>query len=557
MNGDLIQALKQIERERNIPLLVLVDAVESALTSAYRKNYETGTSIRVNIDTDRGGVKVIALRTITNKKKSDNPEEITLSKAKKLFEKDEIIALYPPATEEETETEAEIEDEQEIYDESVFEKIEKLTPLKSPTIEMLEPGYRVDIVVEENPKKFGRIAAQTAKQVIKQKLREAERDMVFDEYHRRIGEIASVNIQRQEGKTWICDMGKIEGIIPPQEQVPGEYFHRGEKVRAYILNVEKTSRGPQIILSRSHPGLIRKLFESEVPEIGQNLIEIHNIAREPGARSKVSVRALETNIDPLGACVGPRGSRVQMVVDELRGEKIDIINYTTDPFTFVSNALSPAKVLTVTLNPDDRTALVIVPDDQFSLAIGKEGQNARLAAKLTNWKIDIKSEAQAKDLEVHLKEEEERRKKQKEDKLKKEEEERRNKEEEEKRRKQKEDKLKKEEEERRKKEEEEKRRKKEEEELAKLRQYEPQFDEKIEELEVVIPQQDPDKRKKIDKAMQHIPDDIPVEQYVAMAYGEDNFYPEAYYGGRDDEEKSEKKKKKKKKRRGGDYDFDY
>jgi transcription termination/antitermination protein NusA len=553
MNGDLIQALKQIERERNIPLLVLVDAVEAALTSAYRKNYETGTHVRVNIDTEKGGVRVIALKTIVNKKKDDNTE-ITLSKAKKLFEKDEIVALYPPATDEEKTT---TEKEDAIYDEAALEKIEKLTPLKNPTVDMLEPGYRLDLVIEENPKKFGRIAAQTAKQVIKQKLREAERDMVFDEYHRRIGEISSVIIQRQEGRTWICDMGKVEGIIPPQEQVHGEYFHRGEKIRAYILNVEKTSRGPQIILSRSHPGLIRKLFESEVPEIGQNLIEIHNIAREPGARSKVSVRALEANVDPLGACVGPRGSRVQMVVDELRGEKIDIISYTTDPFTFVSNALSPAKVLTVTLNPEDRTALVIVPDDQFSLAIGKEGQNARLAAKLTNWKIDIKSEAQAKDLEVHLKEEEERRRKQQEEKVKKEQEEKQKKEEETKRKKQQEEKQKKEEEAKRRKEEEERRKKEEEEELARLREYEPQFDEDVEDLEVVVPQQDPDKKKEIDKAMQHIPDDIPVEQYVAMAYGDQNFYPEAYYGGRDDEERPEKKKKKKKKRRGGDFDFDY
>jgi transcription termination/antitermination protein NusA len=553
MNGDLIQALKQIERERNIPLDVLINAVESALTSAYRKNYETGTNIRVNIDVDKGGVRVIAMKTIVNKKKDDNTE-VTLTKAKKMFGKDEIIALYPPATTEEDVVTAE---DEPVDDESILDKVERLTPLKNPTIDMLEPGYRIDTVIEENPRQFGRIAAQTAKQVIKQKLREAERDMVFDEYHRRIGEIIAVTVQRHEGRSWVCEMGKVEGIIPPQEQVPGEHFRRGERIRAYILNVEKTPRGPQIILSRSHPGLIRKLFEMEVPEIGQNLIEIHNIAREPGARSKVSVRALEPNIDPLGACVGPRGSRVQMVVDELRGEKIDIINYTSDPFTFVSNALSPARVLTVTLNPEDRTALVIVPDDQFSLAIGKEGQNARLAAKLTNWKIDIKSEAQAKDLEVQFKEEEEKRRRDEEEKRRKEEETKRKKEEDEKKKIRDEERKKKEEEDKRRKEEEDKRKREEEEELRKLREYQPKYDEEVEELEVILPHHDPDKQKEIEEAMQHIPDDIPVEQYVAMAYGEDNFYPEAYYGGRDDEEKAGKKKKKKKKRRGGEFDFNY
>jgi len=583
MNGDLIQALKMIEQERNIPFTILKEAVESALTSSYRKKFgDAKKNTRVIIDIEGGGgLKVLALKTIVKRRK-DPTQEITLTEALKKFKDGDIVAVYPPYPE---------ITEEEWTEETKTRIAEASKPIKRPKEADITIGNRVEVVIDENlqgKKGFGRIAAQTTKQVIRQKIREAERDILFEEYSKKIGEVISVTVQKQEYKNWICDLGKAEGIIPPHEQVPGEHFRRGERVKVYVLDVEKTPRGPQVILSRTHPGLIRKLFEMEVPEISQGLVEIHNIAREPGARSKVSVRALEPNIDPLGACVGPRGSRVQMVVDELKGEKIDIIQYTKDPFTFVSNALSPARVLTVTLNPEDRSALVIVPDDQFSLAIGKEGQNARLAAKLTNWKIDIKSESQAKELEEQMKleeerrrQEEERRRKEEEERRRREEEERRRREEEERRRREEEERRRQEEERRRKEEEErkrreeeerrrreeeerrrreeeerrrqeEERRRKEQEELEKIKDYVPQFDdEEFEPLAAPIPVYDEEKKKEIDEALKHIPKDIPVDQYVAMAFGDDDFFPDIYFGRVEGEEPKKKKKKKKKKKRRG------
>ncbi len=378
MNGDLITALKQIEKERNIPLGVLQEAVEQALTSSYRKTFEAGPNIRVAIDWNTGSIKVIGTLKIVPRRKEPN-EEISLSTARKKLKQGHILKIHPM----DPTLMPDLGDEDDLDEDELF------------------LGMDIDVIMEEDPKSFGRIAAQTTKQVIIQKIKEAERDIIFTEYSRREGDIMSGVVQRNEHRNWIIDLNKVEALIPPQEQVPTEHFRRGERIKVYVHKVEQAVKGTQVILSRTHPGLVKRLFETEVPEIQQGLIEIQNVVREPGSRSKVSVRALESNVDPLGACVGPRGSRVQMIVDELRGEKIDIINYTEDPFTFVSNALSPARVMTVTLNPDDRSALVIVPDSQFSLAIGKEGQNARLAAKLTGWKIDIKSETQAKDAEGH------------------------------------------------------------------------------------------------------------------------------------------------------------
>ncbi len=568
MNGDIIQALKQIEQERNIPLGVLQEAVESALTSSYRKNYETDDNVRVAIDWEGGGsIRVIATLTIVPRRK-DPEREISLAQAKKLFKKDEILAVYPPAPELPQEDDDEAGAVDETAGEDEFTEVKEiLVPIADATIESLEQGLRVDMVVDVNPKKFGRIAAQTTKQVIIQKIREAERDIIYGEYQKRAGQVISVTIQRQEHRSWICELGKAEGVIPPQEQAPGEYFRRGERVKTYVVAVDKTPRGPQVVLSRTHPELIKALFEMEVPEIGQGLIEIHSVAREPGSRSKVAVRALEPNVDPLGACVGPRGSRVQMVVDELRGEKIDIINYTDDPFTFVSNALSPARVLTVTLDPDDRSALVIVPNDQFSLAIGKEGQNARLAAKLTNWKIDIKSETQAVELEVQRKEEEERRRHEEIIRRHREEEEKRiQAQEEEKTRREREEKSSKEEEERRRREETERkkleaeeRRRREEEELRRLAEYTPQFDDTgIPDVDVLAPpRKDRSKQKEIENALKHIPKDVPVEQYVAMAYGGDRNIADQIYGPAYTEDRPKKKKKKKKKKGRQTYGYGY
>ncbi|MCE1245592.1 MAG: transcription termination factor NusA [Firmicutes bacterium] len=374
MNGDLITALKQIEKERNIPLGVLQEAVEQALTSSYRKTFEAGPNIRVAIDWNTGSIKVIGTLKIVPRRKEPN-EEISLSTARKKMKQGHVLKIHPM----DPTLMPDLGEEDELDEDELF------------------LGMDIDVIMEEDPKSFGRIAAQTTKQVIIQKIKEAERDIIFTEFSKREGDIMPGIVQRNEHRNWVIDLNKVEALIPPQEQVPTEHFRRSERIKVYVLKAEQTVKGTQVLLSRTHPGLVKRLFETEVPEIQQGLIEIQNVVREPGSRSKVSVRALESNVDPLGACVGPRGSRVQMIVDELRGEKIDIINYTEDPFTFVSNALSPARVMTVTLNPDDRSALVIVPDSQFSLAIGKEGQNARLAAKLTGWKIDIKSESQAKD----------------------------------------------------------------------------------------------------------------------------------------------------------------
>lgn len=247
---------------------------------------------------------------------------------------------------------------------------------------------------EDTPEDFGRIAAQTAKQVILQRLREAERDLTFGEYEGRVGDIVTGIVEQQDHRYTILNLGKTEALLPPNEQIPHERYDHGGRLKAYIIDVRKSARGPQIVVSRTHPGLIKRLFELEVPEILDGVVEIKGVAREPGHRSKIAVHSTDRNVDPVGACVGSKGSRVRMVMNELRGEKIDIIKWTEDVPEFVANALSPAKVKEVQLQEDGETALVIVPDYQLSLAIGKEGQNARLAARLTGMRVDIKSESQ-------------------------------------------------------------------------------------------------------------------------------------------------------------------
>ncbi len=249
--------------------------------------------------------------------------------------------------------------------------------------------------VEVTPENFGRIAAQTAKQVIIQRIREAERELMFDEYHGREGDIVTGIVQQSDQRYTLVDLGKVEALLPPSEQVRGERYEHGARIKTYIVDVRRTTKGPQIMVSRTHPGLLKRLFELEVPEIYDGLVEIKAVAREGGQRSKVAVASNDANVDPVGACVGAKGSRVRMIVSELRGEKVDIVEWKEDPAAFVANAISPAKVKEVIVDPDNMTAEVIVPDNQLSLAIGKEGQNARLAAKLTGWRIDILSETQA------------------------------------------------------------------------------------------------------------------------------------------------------------------
>lgn len=241
---------------------------------------------------------------------------------------------------------------------------------------------------------FGRIAAQTAKQVILQQIREAERDRMFAEYVDREGDIVTGIVQQSDQRFTLLNLGRVEALLPQSEMVPSERYDHGMRLKAYIIEVRKTAKEPQIVVSRSHPNLVKKLFELDVPEIYEGFVEIKSVAREPGYRSKIAVASKDPKVDPVGACVGPKGSRVRLIVSELRGEKIDIVQYSDDPKVYVANALSPAKVKDVQVNEEEGTATVIVPDDQLSLAIGKEGQNARLAAKLTGWRIDIKSETQ-------------------------------------------------------------------------------------------------------------------------------------------------------------------
>lgn len=279
------------------------------------------------------------------------------------------------------ESDARIDIDEETGDIRVFE------------VQIDEKGDEVD--VEVTPKNFGRIAAQTAKQVIIQRIREAERDLMFDEYQDREGDIVTGIVQQSDQRYTLIDLGKVEALLPPGEQVRGERYEHGARLKTYIVDVRRSTKGPQIMVSRTHPGLLKRLFELEVPEIYDGLVEIKAVAREAGQRSKVAVESKDPNVDPVGACVGAKGSRVRMIVSELRGEKVDIVEWKEDPAEFVANAISPAKVKEVIVDPGMLTAEVIVPDNQLSLAIGKEGQNARLAAKLTGWRIDILSDYQA------------------------------------------------------------------------------------------------------------------------------------------------------------------
>jgi N utilization substance protein A len=251
------------------------------------------------------------------------------------------------------------------------------------------------IELEVTPKDFGRIAAQTAKQVVVQRIREAERGIIYEEFSNREGDIVTGIIQRTEQKNVFIDLGKAEAILAPSEQIAGESYRQWDRIKTYITEVRKTTKGPQILVSRTHPGLLKRLFELEVPEIHDGVVEIKSVSREPGLRSKIAVYSRDENVDPVGACVGHKGMRVQTIVNELRGEKIDIVKWSPDPAKYIANALSPAKVVEVDINEIEKVSKVVVPDYQLSLAIGKEGQNARLAAKLTGWKIDIKSESQA------------------------------------------------------------------------------------------------------------------------------------------------------------------
>ena len=342
MNKEFIKAIDELEKEKEISKDILIESIEIALVSAYKKNYGTSQNVRVVIDRDEGDIDVFMKRNI------------------------------------------------------VEEVVDDLTEISIADALEIDPRYTVGDAIEYQvtPRDFGRIAAQTAKQVVVQRIREAERGMIFDDYVTRQGELVTGVVQRISNETVFINMGKAEGILAGTEQVPGETYTVNNRLKVYIMDVKKTTKGPQVYLSRSHPGLVKRLFELEVPEIQDGVVVIKSISREAGSRTKIAVASLDENVDPVGACVGSRGSRVQVIVDEIFGEKIDIINWSDDPEKLISSALSPAKVEKVIVSPDEKTAVVVVPDYQLSLAIGKEGQNVRLAAKLCSWKIDIKSHSQ-------------------------------------------------------------------------------------------------------------------------------------------------------------------
>lgn len=354
MNREIIEAIKQIEREKGIEAETLLVALEDALLAAYKKTPDAAEHARVEIDRDTGDIRVFQL----------------------LPPEGEPLRTLPQPE---------------------FEIPEGVDPeeFEPPEPEIDWDAYADEEIdaIDVTPDNFGRIAAMTAKQVIYQRIREAERELMYDEYVDRVGDIVTGIVQQSDHRYTLVDLGRVEALLPESEQVPGERYDHGSRVKAVITEVRSSAKGPQVIVSRRADQLVRELFKLEVPEMADGLVEIRNVAREAGWRSKIAVISNVQGVDPVGACVGPRGSRVRMVVSELRGEKIDIIPFNDEPARYIAKALSPARVREVLVDDENRQATVIVPDDQLSLAIGREGMNAKLAARLTGWRIDIKNES--------------------------------------------------------------------------------------------------------------------------------------------------------------------
>ena len=354
-NKELILALEELEKEKGIKKEYLLESIETALVTAYKRNFDSLENVKVDIDKKTGATHVYSLKEVVKKVESE-------------------------------ETQIKVKDAQ------------KINP------DLKEGDF---LETEIIPRNFGRIAAQTAKQVIIQKLRELEREIIFTEFNDRKGEIVSGLVQKADKNIVVMDLGKLEGVMPAKEQIPTEHYKVNDKIKGYVLDVEKGAKGaPQVIVSRSHPDFVRKLLEFEIPEIYEGVIEIKSVSRDPGNRSKVAVYSPDPNIDPVGSCVGQKGVRIQNVINELNGEKIDVIEWNEDPSIYIAAALLPAQILAVDIKEEEKFAQVIVPDDQLSLAIGKAGQNARLAARLTNWKIDIKSETQFREMLMNSQNEE-------------------------------------------------------------------------------------------------------------------------------------------------------
>ena len=359
MTSPILQAIKQICEEKGLSQEMVISSIESALAAAYRKDFgEPNQNIKVKFNPETGSSRVFDVKTVVE---NDSDREY-------------------------------------IDEETGEKKIKKFNPKTEITLKeakKIKKDVKIGDILKlelEIPAAYGRMAAQTAKQVIIQKIREAERESLYEEFKSKEGEIISGIIQRKLGKSILVDLGKVSALFPLGEQIEGEKYLPGRRFKFYVLSVKKETKGPEITLSRAHPEMIKKLFEAEIPEVVSGIIEIKNIAREAGSRAKVAVFSHEKNIDPIGSCVGQRGARIQTIIAELGGEKVDIIEFKEDPMAFVANSLSPAKVISVELDKKTKTATVTVREDQLSLAIGKEGQNVRLAAKLTGWKINIVKE---------------------------------------------------------------------------------------------------------------------------------------------------------------------
>lgn len=385
MSSPLSQAINQISEEKNIPAESVIETIEAALAAAFRKDFgEKNQNVKVEFDADSGEFDVFDVKTVVEdmelpeEDEEEAGEEVRVEAPKKEVPDAEST---PPA-----EGEGGEDDEEE-------KKFNPKTEIMVTAAQELKKGAEIGEEIKtqlEVPAEFGRMAAQTAKQVIIQKLREAERTKVFDEFKDQEKELINATVQRREGRIVLIDLGRATAIMPPDEQVQSERYQSGDRIKVFITDVRMTTKGPEIIVSRSHPEIVRMLFDLEIPEIAGEIVTIHNVAREAGIRSKVSVSSSDETVDPIGSCIGQRGTRIQTIIAELGGEKIDIIQYDEDAFRYITNALSPAKVLDIKLNEEEQSADVLVAGDQLSLAIGRGGQNVRLASRLTGWKINIR-----------------------------------------------------------------------------------------------------------------------------------------------------------------------
>ena len=371
MANEINAAIKHICEEKNLPLDAVIGAIEAALAAAYRKDFgDKNQNIKVVFNADNAHTAVFDVKTVV--------EDVDLEEQEKELE----------ALRERREAGEEIDEDEEV------KRFNPRSEIMLSEAREINSDYKIGDVIEtklEVPEEYGRMAAQTAKQVIIQRLREAERDHVFNEYQDKEGTLVLGTVSRREGRRYLIDLGQATAVLPPEEQIPREGYNAGARLNFYVVKVHMTNKGPEIVLSRTHPDIVKELFAMEVPEIASGNVEIKGISREAGSRSKIAVYTEDESIDPIGSCVCQKGARIQTIISELGGEKIDIIEWEEDPKKFIANALSPAKVEKIELNEDDKTAEVTVADDQLSLAIGKSGQNVRLAAKLVGWKIDILS----------------------------------------------------------------------------------------------------------------------------------------------------------------------